>query len=91
MLPPSRYCRTLRTAAQWRKIIVKSTIFLRTQVLFPETVLNANLMTSLKENMDTLFTVAGTTGACVLVYFGFRVVATLPDVLRRWRSGDREV
>lgn len=91
MLPPSRYCRILRTAAQWRKIIVKSTIFIRTQVLFPETVLNANLMTSSKENMDTLFTVAGTTGACVLVYFGFRVVATLPDVLRRWRSGDREV
>jgi threonine/homoserine/homoserine lactone efflux protein len=70
---------------------VKSTILLRTQVLFPETVLTATLMTSLKENMDTLFTVAGTTGACVLVYFGFRVVATLPDVLRRWRSGDREV
>ena len=73
--------------------LIKSTILLRTQVLFPEKVLTAILMASLplKENMHTLFTVAGTTGACVLVYFGFRVVATLPDVLRRWRSGDRQV
>ena len=72
--------------------MVKSTTLPRTPVLFPETVLAATLVTSLplKENMHTLFTVAGTTGACVVVYFGFRVVAALPDVLRRWRSGDRE-
>ena len=36
-------------------------------------------------------TFLGITGACVSVYVGIRVVATIVDVIQRWRSGDWSV